>query len=230
MKNTTRQKKLHKQPSDKTRWAYWMQAIEPKSEAINMAFPGYQPQWVQQSQMLTIGAANFINLRKALGMSKEQCAAYLRAGYSTVCAWEIGSSQVPFMAFELLRLVLESVKFKMTNAAWDGWFISDKGVLVSPNSGGNGFTPEQLDWLSWQQNEAVVEAKALREEVTGLKAELDEARAENIKLRQMFVAQGVVDELAAMQDTISELMSRIATAKVIPFPAIPIDQAKEKAA
>jgi hypothetical protein len=45
----------------------------------------------------------------------------------------------------------------------------------------------------------------------------------------MFVAQGVVDELAAMQDTITDLMARIATAKVLPFPTA-ADQLLEKTA
>lgn len=39
-------------PSQKTRWAYYVQAIEPKSDAINRAFPDYHPQWVVQSQRL----------------------------------------------------------------------------------------------------------------------------------------------------------------------------------
>ena len=90
MKNTTPKKKLHQQPSEKTRWAYFMQAIEPKSEAINKAFPGYHPQWVQLSQQLTIAPENFINLRRAVGLSRKQCAAYLRTSLTTVARWERG--------------------------------------------------------------------------------------------------------------------------------------------
>lgn len=230
MKNTTRKKKPHRGPSEKSRWAYWMQAIEPASMAINDAFPGYHPQWLQQSQAITISAENFKWMRKALGMSQPQCAAYLRVGVSTVRRWESGKQDAPFMAFELLRMVYENAKFKLSHSDWDGWFINNKGALISPNVGGNGYTPAQLDWLSWQQSDAVVEAKNLRAEVVRLKSEVDVATEENTRLRQMFVTQGVVDELAAMQDTISELMSRIATAKIIPFQTVSNQPLMEKTA
>lgn len=214
MKNITKQKKLHKGPSEKTRWAYCMQAIEPTSETINKMFPGYHPQWIQQSQRLTIGAANFISLRKALGMSREQCAAYLRVGLKTIIRWERGWNPVPFVAFELLRLVLESVKFRTSHQAWDGWFIGENGALHSPDIGGNGFTPEQLIWSTMTRNEAAL----LRNEVTQLQTELNEAITENTRLRQMFLSNGVIEELASMQGKINGLMDRIGTAHVITFP------------
>lgn len=226
MKNTTRKEKMHKQPSDKTRWAYMMQAIEPTSEAINRAFPGYHPQWVQQSQQLTIGAANFRHLRKLLGMTQIQCAGYLRAGESTVRRWESGSVPVPFIAFELLRLVLESVRFKTSHAAWDGWFISDDGKLMSPDYGRAGYTPEQLNMYSLIYSENAW----LRGEVSRLQDGLNEAVAENIKLRQMYLTQGVTDELVAMQDKLTELLANIGTARVIPFPTIESEQPQEMAA
>jgi DNA-binding transcriptional regulator YiaG len=225
MKNTTKKRKPHNLPSQKTRWAYWMQAIEPTSEAINKAFPDYHPQWVQSSQMVTVSPENFITLRAALGMNRAQCAAYLRVDRTCISKWEIGKQPVHFAAFELLRIIFESVQFRMTHPAWDGWYISKDGALNSPDVGGNGFTPEQLVWSTMTRNEAAL----LRNDVARLQAELDEAQAENTKLRQLFVAQGVVDELAAMQDTINDLMARIATAKVIPFPTA-ADQLLEKTA
>jgi hypothetical protein len=102
----------------------------------------------------------------------------------------------------------------MSHPAWDGWFIGAHGELNSPDVGGKGFTPDQLVWSTMTRNEAAL----LRNDVARLQAELDESNAENTRLRQLFVAQGVVDELASMQDTINGLMARIATAKVIPFP------------
>jgi predicted nuclease with TOPRIM domain len=50
-----------------------------------------------------------------------------------------------------------------------------------------------------------------------LKAETAKMQAENTRLREMFVNQGVVDELAAMQERIGTLMTRINTAEVLPF-------------
>lgn len=225
MKNTTKKRGSHNTPSQKTRWAYWMQAIEPKSEALNKAFPDYHPQWVQLSQKLTISPENFIVLRTALGMNREQCAAYLRVDRSCISKWEIGKQPVHFAAFELLRVIFESVQFRMSHPAWDGWFIGAHGELNSPDVGGKGFTPEQLVWSSMTRNEAAL----LRNDVARLQADLDESLAENTRLRQLFVAQGVVDELSAMQDTINELMARIATAKIIPFPAA-AEQLLEKTA
>jgi DNA-binding transcriptional regulator YiaG len=226
MKNITSKKKKHHEPSEKSRWAYWMQAIEPISEAINKAFPDYHPQWLQMSQMYAISPAMFICSRQMLGMTREQCAAFLRVGISTVTAWERGSRPVSFACFELLRVIHESVSFKMSHTEWDGWFISAKGVLVSPNYNGKGFTPERLDWLEYNCSEASL----LRNEVALLKENLDTAIAENTTLRQMFLNNGVIDELALMQDKINGLMDRIGTAQVIPFLSTSNNQLQELAA
>lgn len=225
MKNTTKKQKAPNQPSNQTRWAYWMQAIEPTSEAINKAFPDYHPQWVQLSQKLTISPENFIALRKNLGLSREQCCAYLRVDRTCISKWEIGKTAVPFIAFELLRVIYESVHFRMAHPEWDGWFIGAHGELNSPDIGGKGFTPSQLVWSAMTRSEAAL----LRNDVKQLQAKLDEATAENTRLRQLFVAQGVVDELASMQGTINDLIARIATAKVIPFPTTEV-QLLEKTA
>ena len=226
MKNTTSKKKLHNLSSEKTRWAYYMQAIEPKSEAINKAFPDYHPQWVQQSQKLTIAPENFKRLRLSLGMTRTQCAAYLRANPHTVYKWEKGLSPVPYTEFELLRLVLESVNFRMSHAIWDGWFISENGALHSPDIGGNGFTPEQLIWSTMTRNEAAL----LRNDVKKLQSQLDEAIAANTALREMFLNNGITDEVSAMQENINNLMARINTARLITFVPTAIEQPQEKVA
>jgi transcriptional regulator with XRE-family HTH domain len=239
MKNTTSKKKLHKkpspgrwpagrsQPSEKSSWAYYMQGIEPTSEEINKAFPGYHPQWVQMSQRFIISPEVFQGLRLSLGMTVTQCAAYLRTDKSTVHKWEKGTSPVPFAEFELLRLVLENVKFKMTHSDWDGWFINEHGVLHSPDIGGKGFTPEQLVWSTMTRSEAAL----LRVEVVKLQAQIDAAIAENTALREMFLSNGVTDEVAAVQEKINALMKRINTARVIPFaPAQDEPQLQEKIA
>lgn len=226
MKNTTSKNKKHTQASEKTRWAYWMQAIEPTSEAISKAFPDYHPQWVQLSQRYTIAAESFKGLRMSLGMTVTQCAAYLRADPSTLHKWEKGVSPVPFAEFELLRLVLESVRFKMTHKNWDGWFINEHGVLHSPDIGGKGFTPEQLVWSTMTRSEAAL----LRNDVAKLQSQLDAAIAENTALREMFLDNGVTDEVAAMQEKLKVLMTRINTARVMPFVPVEIEQPLEKVA
>lgn len=231
MKNTTKKKKTlpkktHTYPSEKTRWAYYMQCIEPTSEAINKAFPDYHPQWVQMSQMRAISPGMFSSFRQGLGMTRKQCAAFLRVAESTVAAWERGSRSVPFACFELLRVIQESVSFKMSHPEWDGWFINYHGVLHSPDVGGKGFTPSQLVWSTMTRNEAAL----LRNEVAQLKSELEISIAENTKLRQMFLSNGVIDELASMQDKINKLMDSIGTARVIPFPTLENERLLEKVA
>lgn len=232
MKNTTGKKTRKNisrtEPSAKTRWAYWMQAIEPTSEALNETFPDYHPQWVQMSQMRAISPAMFAGFRESMGMTRGQCAAYLRVGFPTVAAWERGSRPVPFACFELLRVIRESVSFKMSHPEWDGWFISRDGVLVSPDLGAKQgeFTSERLNWLGWSTNEAAM----LRNEVIQLKDELGAAISENTRLRQLFLNNGVLDERASMQDKINNLMDSIGTAHVIPFHSTRNEQPLEIAA
>ncbi len=226
MKNTTSKKNLHPYPSNKTSWAYYMQAIEPKSETINNAFPSYHPQWLQMSQMMTIGAENFMLLRLMLGMSLKQCAAYLRVDQKTISRWEHGNCPVPFAEFELLRLILESAKFKTSHPEWDGWFIGGDGNLMSPDYGRAGVTPEQIHMIPMLYADNAIH----RSEVLRLQTELDESVAENTRLRQMFLSQGVVDELASIQDRMKVLIACIATARVIPFHAPDSEQHEERAA
>ena len=227
MKNNTRQRKLHKQPSETTRWAYGMQAIEPISETINQAFPEYHPQWVMQSQRMAIDPENFCYLRKSLlHLSQQQCAAYLRVSQRTLRYWENGGVPIPFMAFELLRLVYESVNFRLSHPDWDGWFINCDGKLVSPDIGKLDFSPAQFN--------AVPRIHALKSsfeaENKRLHAELAEAIAENTRLRQVFLSQGVVDELTLMRDRLNSLVASIATAHVIPFRMTDREQREEKVA
>jgi DNA-binding transcriptional regulator YiaG len=204
---------MRKQPSEKTIWAYWMQAIESKSNAINNAFPGFHPQFVVQSQREAVSPEMFVFRRLQLRMNVAQCAAYLCINEKTLRRWENGHQEIPFMAYELLRVLSENLFARMSHKAWDGWFISTEGKLVSPNIGRCEYTPEQLEWISWQGTEAA----RLQREVNHLQKALGEAQVENTKLRQMFLSQGVVDELYSMHDRLSELVEKMATARIVPF-------------
>lgn len=201
-------------PSDKTRWAYWMQAIEPTNETINRAFPGYHPSWVQRSQSTAINAEGFVYLRKfLLSLSQAQTAAYLRVSVKQVRAWEQGVDTVPFMAFELLRLVYESATCRLSHARWDGWFIAKDGCFVSPDVGRLAVKPEDFTALQYTRSELEIhraKAKELQEEIA---AQVEE----NTRLRGLFLSQGVVDELRAIQARVDGLLDGIATAEVIPF-------------
>ena len=131
---------------------------------------------------------------------------------------------VQFAAFELLRVIFESASFKLSHPEWDGWFISEHGRLVSPDVACS-FDPGDLNYFSFNKSESAI----LRNELILMQTKVGEAIRENTQLRQMYVEQGLVDELAAMQATINDLMARVATAKVIPFPTT-ADQLLEKTA
>lgn len=204
---------MRKQDSEKTAWAYWMQAIESKSSAIDSTFSGYHPQFVIQSQRENVTPEMFIYRRLQLQMDARQCAAYLRINERTLRRWEGGYQEIPFVAYELLRILSENLFARMSHKKWNGWFISTEGKLISPNIGRCEYTPEQLEWISWQGTEAT----KLQREVNRLQKALDEAQEENTKLRQMFLSQGVVDELYSMHDRLSELVEQMATARIVPF-------------
>lgn len=205
-------------PSNKTRWAYWMQAIEPTAPEIDAAFPGYHPLWVQSSQRLTIAPENFRHLRRhCLNITQTQAAAYLRVKATEVRAWERGEKPIPFMAFELLRLVFESVAFRLSHAAWDGWYIDHDGHFVSPDMGKLAVTPAEVSFLPMLRNHRDI----LQAEVGRLKAELEAQQAENTRLRTLYQTNGIVRELAGMHERLAALMESIQTAQVIPFPLQP---------
>jgi len=131
--------------TEKTRWAYYMQAIEPRDPKINEAFPDYHPMWIIQSQDMQVTGAKFKYMRDTiLGMSIDQCAAYLRLDRVTIYRYEGDRARIPFSAFELLRVLFESAQFRMSHKSWDGWFISKEGKLVSPDVGRLSFTPVDL--------------------------------------------------------------------------------------
>lgn len=199
-----------------------MQAIEPTDPTINRAFPDYHPQWVMQSQKMTIGPENFRLLREfMLGMTTEECGAFLRVDPSTVRRWEAGTVPVPFTAFELLRLVYESVHFRLSGRDWAGWFIGTDGRLVSPDANGLEVSPQDVNAIPG----LLREIGQLKAEKNELAAKLAQAQEENTRLREQYVSQGVVDEITAMQERLGDLLGRLNTAKVYPFP-----QPKEAAA
>lgn len=215
MKNTT--SKCRQQntpyPSKQSSWSYGMQAIDHIDPAINRAFPGHHPQFVIQSQREVVTPETFTFRRLQLGMNKEQCMAYLRISPATLRRWENGHQEIPFAAYELLRVLQENLFARMSHKAWDGWFISAHGTLVSPNFGRCEYTPERLEWVASQGTEAT----RLQTEVNRLKHELEVAQAENTKLREMFVNQGVVDELYAMKDRVTALVKQLGTARILPL-------------
>lgn len=202
-------------PSNKTRWAYWMQAIEPTDAAINRVFPEYHPLWVQHSRRLTVASENFKHLRKyCLNLTLAQAATYLRVSVRDVRGWENGQQPVPFMAFDLLRIVYESVSYRLSHQKWDGWYIDSDGFMVSPDVGKLFIEPSDFIFYTRQRGQI----RALEKQLAEFKEQVAKKAAENTELRQQFQHGELAQELEAMQEKISGLLASIHTAEVIPFP------------
>lgn len=153
--------------------------------------------------------------RDVLRLTQAQCADILGVCRNTVHTWESGEIAVPFMAYHLPRLVLEHRSFRFAHTEWGGWCISREGKLCSPDHRYE-FTPSELADL-WIRMQVICDfEKRLRD----LNDALQAAQRENTELRALFVNQGVVDEVANMRERLNDLMARLNTAKVIPFPAI----------
>lgn len=206
-------------PSDKSLWAYFMQGMEePSDTAINEAFPGHHPLWVQDSQKLKVSGERFKYFRQhLLNITQQQCAAYLRIKLYTLRAWEQGREQVPFMAFELLRVVYEGANFKLSHPAWDGWFIERKtGRLVSPDRGNLSFTPHEFSYIRETHRHKTILEQDNQRLSEQIKAMQDEMEA----LRAIADSGALLDELHTMRSQLEAMLSSISstTAKVYPFP------------
>ncbi len=207
--------KERREMSDKTRWAYWMQAIEPRDKAIEEAFPDYHPLWIQESQRMSVSPKSFHHLRRhCLGLTRVKVAAYLRVSERTVQRWENGDGDIPFSAFEVLRLVFESTAYRLSHTRWDGWFFNKDGRLVSPEVGRLEVGPEDFTALIFLRGEL----DAHRATAARVMEEIAALQVENTRLRQAFRENAITNELEAMQERLGDLLASIQTAQVIPFP------------
>lgn len=205
-------KKPNPYPNQTTLWSYFMQAIEPNSTEINIAFPEYHPMWVIQSQRKTVSAVQFRLMREhLLKMTRKQCAAYLRATIHSIESWETGKIEVPFIAFELLRVVFESAFFRLSNKNWQGWFIGHDGRLVSPDRGNLSFSPDELSFIrETHQIKAMYEIENRK-----LRAEIEPLRTELAALKAADPNDGVLNELKTIEAKLSEISAKVSPSKVV---------------
>lgn len=211
-------------PSDRSRWAYCMAGRNPDiddAEAvarISKAFGRKHPAWIIASNPARkVTGEAFRTLRESvLRLTRLQAATYLRVSARAVGTWESGKAPVPFAAFEALRLLSESREFRLSHPMWDGWFMNPQtGELVSPDVGKLAVLPEEISGLPRLYAERDMHKRTAEK----LRKELEALTAENTRLRKLFAADGVTDELRSMQDHLAGLLERIATARVLDFPA-----------
>ncbi len=215
--NKTQQKKAVKKatpyPNEKTLWSYYMQAIEPESKQINEAFPEYHPMWVQQSQKWKPSGVQFKYLREfVLKISQQQCAAYFRVPLRQIKKWELEIEPIPFIAFELLRVVFESKDFKLSHPEWAGWYIHN-GRLVCPDVGKLSFAPSDLSGV-YMTRQLV---RTYHSEYVRMKAAFDPLKEENKALKDYIhlnELDAVLATMAEIRSSVTDLFSRINTSSI----------------
>lgn len=209
--------------SDRTRWACCMQGAEAAAvddgrlSWLVEAFGPKLPQWLTASRpWVEATGERFKALRLILSMTRKQCAAYLRNDPKTIERWETGKQKIQFTAFEALRLLSESRHARLSHRQWDGWFINQAtGEFVSPDVGRLAVTPHELNRLP----QLYADLAEARRKIERQKTRADELQAENTRLREMFLSQGVTDELHAMHGRLSALLTQLNTARVYNLPA-----------
>lgn len=190
----------------------------------------HRPQWqIDAERVIRITPQAFAHIVTALGMTAEECAAYLRVTLATVRAWESGNEAIPFAAFWLLRVTYQHAIFKARFPQWDGWHIQetgpDAGKLIDANRCA-AFTPQEIASIPYAWHDASFH----KLQADRLQAKLDEVIAENTRLRQLFNSQGVTKELRRMQERLGVVLAGVGTADVVPYTKPKQRRALEKVA
>ena len=223
-KNTTSKKTRNsiKSSSHRSDWAAWMNGADPEwlqtREAVGIAqvFDGYFPAWfIEAEPWREVTGARFkFNRTTQLSLTVEQCAAYLRVHRSTILRWENESVEVPYAAFEALRLLSLTAGQRLSHKHWDGWFINRQtGELVSPNIGRLAVKPEEINGLPLLYNRL----SSLLHYVEKLENQVDALESENVALRSNDRTRQIAAELENMQGRIADLLAGVRTAEIIEF-------------
>lgn len=215
-------------PSKRSDWAACMNGADPEwlhsREAKDLAivFDGHFPAWLIESEpWRKASGVGFRVLRQAvLGITTEQCAAYLGVHRSTICRWESGEIEVPRAAREVLRLLSTSACQRLSHKHWDGWFINRKtGELVSPDIGKLAVKPEEINGLPALYNRL----SHLMYKVMNLESQVEALVAENAELRSGDKSRQLAAELEAMQERIAGILGSVRTAEIIEFNTAPAE-------
>lgn len=227
-KHTTRKKTRNRisVSSRRSDWAACMNGADPEwldsREAKDLAivFDGHFPAWLIESEPWSkkSGVGFRVLRRVVLGLTTEQCAAYLGIHRSTICRWESGEVEMPKAAYEVLRLQSASACQRLSHKHWDGWFINRKtGELVSPDVGKLAVKPEEINGLPALYNRLSI----LMLHVAKLEEQVGALIAENTALRSGDKSRQLAAELEAMQERIGSMLADVGTAEIIEFTSLP---------
>lgn len=212
----------------RSEWAAWMNGADPEwldtAQARELArvFDFHCPAWLIESEpWRQVNGGRFKGFRESItGLTVAQCAAYLRVHPASVRRWESGEVEVPFAAFEVLRLLYYTAAQRLSHKHWDGWFINPKtGELVSPDIGRLAVRPEEINGLPLLYQERAM----LKQQVSSQAAQIAALQTENAAIRSSDTSRKVAAELEAMQERISELLGSVRTAQIFEFNQAPAE-------
>lgn len=201
----------------------------------NPRWAGYRPRWLREAEQPVIIAPLAFKQYRAyvLCMSIQQCAAFLRVKASDINKWEAGTKPIPYAAYIALRLVADIEYLPHQVKAWADWWIIPDGVhvgMLMNRRTGAMYSENEIAalWLTGQ-----IDAKAKRhaeQENAELREQVATLTAENTRLRQLFNAQGVTQELRQMRERMITLLASIGTAEIIDYAPAKANKKRRKAA
>lgn len=180
------------------------------------AFRGRLPMWLIESEPWhTPKAGQFLFYRETmLGLTQEECAAYLGVLPQQVGRWESGACKFPKSAFEALRLLSNAVTQRLSHGHWDGWFVNrNTGELTSPDIGRLAVRPEEINHLPILYSTISIMKDALERQ----RVQIETLQSQNVELRDSDRVRTVVAELSGMQKRITEILDSVETAEVFTF-------------
>jgi transcriptional regulator with XRE-family HTH domain len=183
----------------------------------------YVAAWSQPyMQIRQADGEEFFQLRRhVLQLSRADVARLLRVAKNTVWDWETGRTRLPFCAFFALRLISESLRFRLASEAWRDWEL-DEHCVVSGNTEmreatylrnskiGACFEPHDLENLHL----VMQRVQQLDDTNRELQARVEALTHENTELRELFLSDGVTSQLHDVRDQVQALYDRINTATV----------------
>jgi len=152
-----------------------------------------------------------------LYMSPEQLAELVRVPVKTVLAWESGETPIPFSMWWVMHSTLQDPAVFLTRPGFHNFYIDyydGEAVLCSRTHPDIRYTVTEL----YTGKVALKGIEALHQQLEQQVRLNEELVAENTRLRQMAKTGAVAQELAAMQAHIADLLKRMNTADVLPFP------------
>lgn len=183
---------------------------------LQMALKRYG--WGMKEQGVTAGDIRMWR-EHIMGMTPAQLAALVRVNERTVRNWENGTSEVPFSMWWMVHSTLQDPSYFLTRPGFHDYYVdydrnTGEAMLRSYTWPDISYTPTQL----YANRAALNEVTQLQDQVKNLSKQVGELTAENTRLRQMAKTGAVAQELAAMQAHIADLLKRMNTADVLPFP------------